>query len=548
MKKEKLTNAVVKFNKIKQNKDWNKYNLHDTFAKWNKIKSDKDLNDFIANTYQFTNYKEFYIWVQYSENKTFVDDRYCKYCGAYITEIWSDKKAKKHYYRPVCSEHNKQYIAEKRGSSIRKFYETLPEEEHLAHINKRREKAKATCRERYGDENFNNREKSKETCLEKYGVETALLSKEIREKIEKTNLDRYGCITPVGNKEIQEKIQNTNLKRYGSISPMGNPDITQKMINTTIKRHGGMGYGSEEIVEKIHATNKERYGDEIPFNCEEIIEKAKATNQEKYGVDYPLQSSEIHAKTIASGLANNSYYKGMLKSKATKFERYGDENYNNMESITASKAAWTDEKRTEIKTKRIETNNERYNSDYYNNLEQVKQTTLDRYGYENAFQVPEFKEKAKQTNLKRYGVESPGQSLEIREKANQTKKERGTFNTSKPEEDIKKLLLEKFSDTQYQYHSERYPWDCDFYIPELDLFIEYQGTWTHGFRPFNESIENLEILDRWKEKSKTSNFYKTAIDVWTIRDVKKRNWAKEHNLNWIEFFNFDEFMSWYNTL
>lgn len=415
MKKEKLTNTVVKFNKIKQNKDWNKYNLHDTFAKWNKIKSDKDLNDFITNTYQFTNYKEFYIWVQYSENKTFVDDRYCKYCGAYITEIWSDKKAKKHYYRPVCSKHNKQYIAEKRGLSIRKFYETLPEEEHLTHINKRRE-------------------------------------------------------------------------------------------------------------------------------------KAKATNQEKYGVDYPLQSSEIHAKTIASGLTNNSYYKGMLKGKATKFEKYGDENYNNMESITASKAAWTDEKRAEIKTKRIETNNERYNSDYYNNLEQVKQTTLDRYGYENAFQVPEFKEKAKQTNLKRYGVESPSQSPEIREKANQTKKERGTFNTSKPEEDIKELLLEKFPDTKYQYHSERYPWDCDFYIPELDLFIEYQGTWTHGFRPFNESTENLEVLDIWKEKSKTSNFYKTAIDVWTIRDVKKRNWAKEHNLNWIEFFNFDEFMSWYNTL
>ena len=40
-----------------------------------------------------------------------------------------------------------------------------------------------------------------------------------------------------------------------------------------------------------------------------------------------------------------------------------------------------------------------------------------------------------------------------------------------------------------------------------------------------------------KEKAQTSDFYHNAIETWTIRDVKKRNFAKEHNLNWVEFFN-----------
>ena len=31
-----------------------------------------------------------------------------------------------------------------------------------------------------------------------------------------------------------------------------------------------------------------------------------------------------------------------------------------------------------------------------------------------------------------------------------------------------------------------------------------------------------------------------------MKDPIKRNWAKEHNLNWIEFFNMNQFMDWFN--
>lgn len=39
--------------------------------------------------------------------------------------------------------------------------------------------------------------------------------------------------------------------------------------------------------------------------------------------------------------------------------------------------------------------------------------------------------------------------------------------------------------TYTQYKSSVYPWHCDFYIKELDLYIEYQGYYTHGNHPFD---------------------------------------------------------------
>ena len=39
-----------------------------------------------------------------------------------------------------------------------------------------------------------------------------------------------------------------------------------------------------------------------------------------------------------------------------------------------------------------------------------------------------------------------------------------------------------------------------------------------------------------------------AIDVWTISDPLKRKTAKKNNLNWIEFFNMEQFMEWYNQI
>lgn len=117
-----------------------------------------------------------------------------------------------------------------------------------------------------------------------------------------------------------------------------------------------------------------------------------------------------------------------------------------------------------------------------------------------------------------------------------TKKKNNSFNKSKDEEILyEKLLKENVNKTIYrQYKDEnRYPYYCDFYIVEDDLFIEVNAHWTHGGHPFNKNDQkDIEKLNEWKEKAKTSKFYQQAIYVWTELDVKKQKCAKENNLNY----------------
>ena len=85
----------------------------------------------------------------------------------------------------------------------------------------------------------------------------------------------------------------------------------------------------------------------------------------------------------------------------------------------------------------------------------------------------------------------------------------------------------------------QYPFLCDFYFPDYDLYVEIQGYWCHCNHPFDENDEDDMVkLEMWKEKS-NSNQYTNAIYVWTISDPLKRRTAKENNLNYLEIFSND---------
>lgn len=63
-------------------------------------------------------------------------------------------------------------------------------------------------------------------------------------------------------------------------------------------------------------------------------------------------------------------------------------------------------------------------------------------------------------------------------------------------------IKEKFPSVKRQYKDNiRYPWRCDFYIPELDYFIEIQGYYTHNTHPYNpNSILDQVLVQRYKER------------------------------------------------
>lgn len=115
-----------------------------------------------------------------------------------------------------------------------------------------------------------------------------------------------------------------------------------------------------------------------------------------------------------------------------------------------------------------------------------------------------------------------------------------SFNSSDIEEKLKAYFDHNNINYIAQYRSDVYPYMCDFYFPDKDLYVEIQGTWTHGGMPFDkEDKACIDKLRYWEYKAEGSDFYKAAIHVWTVSDVNKREWAKAHNLNWIEIFSID---------
>lgn len=139
--------------------------------------------------------------------------------------------------------------------------------------------------------------------------------------------------------------------------------------------------------------------------------------------------------------------------------------------------------------------------------------------------------------LSKYRLENPLTEDQIRSMCDniyKTKKKNKSFNTSKPETDYYNYLKTIYDENDIirQYRDERYPYNCDFYIKSEDLFIELNYTWCHGGHPYNEANEkDKQELIRRLNKSKTSNYYKWSIDVWTKSDVLKLKTFRDNNLN-----------------
>ena len=243
----------------------------------------------------------------------------------------------------------------------------------------------------------------------------------------------------------------------------------------------------------------ERFGVDNPAKSEKVIQQIQETNIKRYGVTVTLHNAAIKEKT-----------------RKTWIEKYGVDIPTKSEKI----------------------------------IQQIKETNIKRYGNVCPTKNKKVLFKSQQTCMKHYGVKSYSQtdeykqnhsklmsSKEMQERRNAIQKEHHTFNSSKIEQQFKEYLEQNYSnDFEYQYRTKLYPFNCDFYIKSLDLYIEIQGSWTHGGHPFDENNqEDIDKLNLWK--SKNTKYYNVAIKVWTDLDVRKRNIAKTSKLNYLEIFS-----------
>lgn len=212
---------------------------------------------------------------------------------------------------------------------------------------------------------------------------------------------------------------------------------------------------------------------------------------------------------------------------------------------------------------------EKYSFQSENNKQKTKKTLLERYGATdlNQFGSESFKKnmvrkygtecpqqtktvrdkiskslsfkqsqkKMQDTCIRKYGYRYISQVPDIKEKINKAFKDNGTYNSSKDEKiffNILNIIFDK-DDIICQYYSDNYPFNCDFYIKSLNLYIELNCSFFHNKHLYNYQTDRQELLSLLKKCSidDNPNRYDNLIDTWVIRDTKKWHIAKDNKLN-----------------
>jgi endogenous inhibitor of DNA gyrase (YacG/DUF329 family) len=242
----------------------------------------------------------------------------------------------------------------------------------------------------------------------------------------------------------------------------------------------------------------------INENKEEMIKRQKKTFNRKYNVDFYPQHKEF-----------------IIKQRKTKLEKYGDENYNNLEQS----------KKTRLK---------KYGNENYNNWNQYKITCNKKYGVDNYSKSNNYYNKI----IKNYKLLYPNINfinvgkLMVRIKCNECGKESeltkqllyernkrnyvicvhcnpiGQSNRSGHEIELSKFLETLLIPHKCSSKKELNGKELDIIIPDYNLAIEIDGVYWHNelFYPFDYHLKktigcqekNIELIhifeDEWVNK------------------------------------------------
>lgn len=398
----------------------------------------------------------------------------------------------------------------------------------------------------------------KQGMLEKYGVDNPFKLESFQQVAAETRKEKYGAVdVEANNSTIDYESVRSRSKQL--LAGTFHKWTTKSFIDACDYIHGGRyRYDKTEYVRRdkkviitcpVHGDFEQTSGNHLyGYGCpacagvnkltpEIFISKAKNIHGDKY--DYSLVTGDIssHRKvtiicpehgvfqqTPTGHLSGKGCSKcAAQKREETNLKRYGVKNVMSLpETLDKIK---------------ISTQN-KYGVDYAMQdkyLAQKQQDVIsDKYGVKSFLGTKSCRNQLVRRCMERYGVSYPMQSKEVVSKNLQTKRKNGTFNTSSIEERIKALCT-----FESQYNKDaRYPYLCDFYDKERDLFIEVNASWTHGYHWY-DAEKDVAVCTKWKDKSEDSTYYANALDVFTKRDVEKRECAKANNLNYVTFWDSD---------
>ena len=264
----------------------------------------------------------------------------------------------------------------------------------------------------------------------------------------------------------------------------------------------------------------------------------------------------------------NGFQQQQKKARFKKLLKYNNPNYNNSSKMVKTKRSNIDEngldsfKRAAIKMASTRKIVDKDGLDSFHKAglkgKNTRLNDIDCFG-QNSYDRQVLK--TKETSNIKYGVDNYSKTLyvdKIVKKRYNTMKKNKSFNRrSKSEIRCFELLKTKFPDVEHSYYDkERYPFNCDMYVPSQDLFIECHFGFAHGGEPFDSNdIKHLKEIEKCKIKQKEFRFdgkkkdgYAEKIKVWTESDPKKLKTFINNKLNYKIFYKESEFLNWFNNI
>lgn len=216
--------------------------------------------------------------------------------------------------------------------------------------------------------------------------------------------ERYGWNRP---EELKKELQENKNNIVSDI-------MTEKYKDEEVKN---------EMLQKASDTYKERTGFEHNFKNPEEVAKYVEIKREKYGDACNSKKARETRLKHNGGIFWTDKQKQQIvntqirlygsvanleKGYRTKLKRYGNPKYVNGDKISETWGTKSKEDIKEIKDKQIQTFRDRYGDNWADVIrEKGKKTSIEKYGVDNVFKLPEVQERIKQTNLKKYGTMYP---------------------------------------------------------------------------------------------------------------------------------------------
>lgn len=343
-------------------------------------------------------------------------------------------------------------------------------------------------------------------------------------------------VSPEAVRDVLERYAACDLDKAGVLEHLGLHDAVNLIKLSELYAALDMGEEFRDADRRSRRGSMQsgmiaQYGTDNPFKLDEYQEKAAQTREERYGARYTMAEGSVFADEARK------------KGRATRRSR---ERYTRV--LTPDEIA-----RRSART--AKTVRSRYGVDHVSQIPSAREAQRQRaeqYG-------KQWAEKARQTNIERYGFPSWTMGDEARREISKrmsstrvqrqslaTKKRNATLATSFSEDALYELLVEyadKHGMTVVRQHRDekRYPFAVDFYIPERDLFIELNGSWSHGGHWYEVDREmDQKTVQTWRKKGEKSQYYLNALGTWTERDVRKRAAACEAHLNYVTLWDGSE--------